>query len=324
MSVIGLCMRVVGPRTLLGAAAATGVLGVAGFAQAALVGGVALDLETTAAAAAASVVVALGLGVPVGALGGLSAGLRALDVDGAWRGLRAAGVSGRAMLVAVAPVMCAAVLTWGLVSHFVEPFGRARLRDARTAAASRVRLVEGRTARLGPLALAQEAGAVRFAGDTWVGVSERIGVEARTNGVLIDFTGGSARHTERDVSIRFESLRVPVPLGPSRGPDPAERPTTAWARRAPTDDYTRWILLKRSLMPIVLAPVAAGLVPLALGTRLPVAALVGAPLVLVWAAVRLLDQEVRGGTVGSASAAVALLVGVSLVAPLPWLRWRDA
>lgn len=313
-------MAVVGGAVLV-------ILGLGGFAQALLRTPVVPDADLLVRMALASGGAAAGLATPVGALAGIVGGLRRLREEGAWLGLRAAGFGGRASLRPIAGIAAIAVVTALALSHVGEPLARAALRDARVAAAVRVRPVEGRTLAVGPWAIAVEEGALQFAGSGTIGSARTWSVQPAVAGVLVQLGPGRARALDGSFDARFSGLEMPVALASGGKVHPSERATPDLVRHiagstpAGRDAYERWILWKRTLLPLCLVPLGVAAIPLGLGRR-PVLAITGAQVFTVWGVMRVADQWI--GAVGPAGA--ALMVGaVAMAWPIAaWRRWRDA
>jgi hypothetical protein len=270
---------------------------------------------------------AAGLAVPLGALGGVLAGSRRMADERAWLGLRTLGISARHLVLPATGLLFAAALAWGAVAHFGEPYARATLRDARVAAAVRVVPVEGRTVTLGSWAASVEGGRLRFAGGDWLGVADQWSVRPAAAGVIVSLTGGELRSADGATRARFSTLEMPIPLAAGGKVQAAERTTPDLLRQIAVsaalgrDAYERWILWKRSLLPLCLLPLGFAGLRLGLASRVPILALGAAEVLTLWGAVRVADQAI--GRLGPEGAG-ALVLAVAFAWCLAWVRWTDA
>lgn len=310
------------------AGALVGLLaGLGGFAQAVLASAVVPDADLLARMGGAAIAAALGLAVPLGVLLGVAGGLARLREEGAWLGLRAAGLGGGALVGPVAAVLGVGVAAWLGVAHFVEPHARAALRDARVAAAVRVSPVEGRTLDVGDWSVSVDGGRLRFAGGEHVGSAARWSISPAQAGVLVRLEDGELRDVVTGAFGTFATLDAPLALGRAGKVHVSERATPDLLGQLATsaalgrDAYERWILWKRTLLPLALWPLGLAALPLVLGRRAPVAAVVGAQALTLWGAVRLADQAI--GALGPPGAAVVTgLVALAWPA-LAWRGWWD-
>ncbi|MDP2304841.1 MAG: hypothetical protein Q8P18_02305 [Pseudomonadota bacterium] len=304
------------------------VVVIVGLGQALLTSAVVPDPDLLLRMVAGALGVGASVAVPLGALGGVAGGLGGMAEGRAWLGLRALGVGGRAVAAPVGLFLVAVVAVWLGITHTVEPGARALLRDARIAAAVRVVPVEGRVVRLGGWAAAVEGGVLHFAGGEWLGYARTWEVRPALTGVVVALGSGELRSTDGTSRARFATLEMPVPLTGSAGKVHASERTTPDLRRQllvsaalGRDTYERWILWKRSLLPLCLLPLGLAAVPLGLGRRWPLLGIVAAQVVTLWGVVRVADQWV--GTVGIAGAAVATLAAALLWVALAWRGWAD-
>jgi lipopolysaccharide export LptBFGC system permease protein LptF len=305
-------------------AAAAGVAviaGLGGFAQALLQAAVVPDPDLLVRMGVAALGAGAGIAVPVGVLAGVATGARRMREEGAVLALSAAGAGPAAILPAVVVVAAIGAGAWAGVGHFGEPAARAGLREARVAAAARVRPLEGRTLRVGPWAVAVDGGVLHFAGDEWIGTATSWALSPAQAGVVAVLGGVEARSA--DARVRMATLEVPLPVSHGGKVSPAERTTPDLARQIAVsaelgrDRYERWILWKRTLLPACLLPLAAAAAALGLG-RLPIVAAVGAIAGTWWGVVRVCDQSI--GALGPAGAA-AVVLGMALAwAGAAWRR----
>jgi len=305
------------------------VLAVGGLGQALLVSAVVPDLDLLVRMFVGAAGAGASLALPLGALGGLASGLRQLADDRAWLGLRALGVGGRALLPPVGGFLVVVAAGWLGVTHLGEPLARATLREARIAAAVRVVPVEGRVVALGAWSAAVEHGVLHFAGGEWRGKAASWALRPALTGVVVELRDGEILSRDGASRARFATLDMPISLGGSGGKVHASERTTPDLQRQLAvsaalgrDAYERWILWKRTLLPLCFLPIGLAVPPLALRGRWPLLGLVGAPVGLVWGAVRVADQSVAGvGLPGVTSAVCAVALGWLLYA---WRGWRDA
>ncbi len=305
------------------------VVAIGGLGQAVLTSAVVPDLDLLGRMALGAGGAAAGLAVPLGALAGVAAGARRLSEEGAWLGLRSLGVGGRALAGPVAVVLVAATAAWLGVTHWAEPAARALVRDARVAAAVRVSPAEGRTVHIGSWAAAVDDGVLHFAGGDWIGRAQAWAIRPALTGVVVELRDGELRSADGGTRARFVSLDMPVALAGTAGKVHASERTTPDLRRQVAlsatlgrDAYERWILWKRTLLPLCLVPLGLAALPLGLGRRWPVPGIVAAQALTLWGVVRVADQSVQaqGPTVAAFTTfavAAAWLVGV-------WWGWRDA
>jgi hypothetical protein len=146
-------------------------------------------------------------------------------------------------------------------------------------------------------------------------------VQAR-GGVLARLRDGALRDG-RGAHGTFAVLDVPVPIGGAVRVHVSERSTMALLEVARTP-YERWILWKRTVLPLTTVPLALVLVPLVLAGRVPSGLLAALLAVGWWGAVRVLDGWVVRASAEPGAAAAALFAGLALLVGASWARWRDA
>lgn len=272
---------------------------------------------------------ALTLSLLVAMVAGPVAALASLRENGAWLGLRSVGVRGRGLLGSVAIWACALGALALLSGHVLEPLARAQLRAARVEAAVGLRLYEQRATVVGPWALTQDAGLVRFAGaldgEMAVGAAQSVQLDAAQSGVAVRLGAGEAHANSGAWSLTYSGLTTTLAVGGPSGSgrvDIAERSSFAlWERVSAgrLNPYERWIWWKRTAIPCILLLVAA------LG--LPVGARVGPGLgagvlgTLFWALLRLSDAVAQSW--GSGWALATLFVPTVVAVALGWATWRD-
>ncbi len=305
------------------------VVALGGLGQALLTSAVVPDLDLLARMGAGALGVGASLAVPLGALGGVAAGLRRLAEERAWLGLRSLGVGGRTTAMPIALFLLAAAGAWLGITHTIEPGARAMVRDARIAAAVRVVPVEGRVVRLGGWTAAVEGGVLHFAGADWLGRAHAWGIRPALTGVVVDLVDGEVWSADGLTRARFATLAMPVPLAGSAGKVHASERATPDLRRQLAvsaalgrDTYERWILWKRTLLPLCMVLLGLAAVPLSLARRWPLVGIVGAQTVSLWGVVRVADQWV--GTLGLVGAAVVTFAAALAWLLVTWRGWRDA
>lgn len=303
------------------------VLTIGGLGQALLQSAVVPDLDLLGRMALGAGGVAAGLAVPLGALGGVVGGARRLAEERAWLGLRTLGFSGRHLVPASALLLGVGAGIWLGISHFGEPNARAALRDARVEAAVRVVPVEGRTVTLGSWAASVDGEKLRFAGGDWLGEAETWSIRPAVAGVVVRLEGTDLQSVDGATRARIETLEMPIPLAAGGKVQAAERTTPDLQRQIAVsaalgrDAYERWILWKRSLLPLCVLPLGLGGLRLGLGSRVSVLGIVGGQVLTLWGAVRVADQAIS--SLGPVVAA-ALVGSVAVLWGVGWAWWRDA
>lgn len=261
------------------------------------------------------------LAAEVALVAGPTAALAELRADGSWLGLRSVGTRGRDLLLPVGAWAAALGLVALVGGHVLDPAARRALRDARVEATVAVRLVPGETTSLGPWAVSGEGARTWFAtdagGDEVTGYASDLRLQAAQGAAVVTLGPGEAHAANGEWSLRFGSLEAAIPVSGGARIEAGERPT-ATLLASKLDPYERWILWKRSLIPLALAPVAA--LGLPLGARLRPGLGVGALGLLCWTALRLSDTAAHTATALGA----LLLLGPAIGAlALGWATWRD-
>ncbi len=262
----------------------------------------------------------LPLALAVGALAGAAGGVARLREERTLLGLASLGLSPRSLgglcAVGVLPV----VVMYAGLTHYGEPLARALVRDTRVAAAAAVSPREGRPVRLGSWWVALDEGALVFTdgsrtgrADGWAWAPRAGGVLAELSGVDLTFDGADAR---------LETLSLPVPVG-NRGKVHVSERTTPDLREQllrsaalGRDAAERWLLWKRTLLPLALVPLSVAAAGFA--RRRSPGWIVGALLLGSWVAVRLLDAQ--EAALGPALSGTVFLAGTLATAIAAW--WR--
>lgn len=248
----------------------------------------------------ASLGAAAAVAVPLAALVGAASGARRVREEGAWLALQSLGTGPRALMRAALPVAVGAGLAYAVVSHLAEPAARALLRDTRSATVAAVRPREGHTASLGPWAVSVQDGRLFFSDGLRVGEAAAWALVPAAAGVVLVLERGELSPWERGATLSFERLTLPIRLPGSEGRVAvAERSSLALMGRT-LSAYERWILWKRTLLPVFLVPMVLALVRGGLSDR-PLGLVIGAGVLGLWGGVRGLDQAV--GTLGPVLAA---------------------
>lgn len=267
---------------------------------------------------------ALPLCLPIASLLGVLSGLRRLQLEGAWLGLRGLGYSGLQAAGATLPLLLPLCLLSLGMGHLGEPLARAALRDARVAAAAQWVPIPGQTLHLGPWATALDGGRLHFAGQGIVGAAPEWELIPHLSGIEVILSHGELHAIDGSYAARFQRLTLPVNLPGSQGKvQVIERGSPELYLHLTshkTDLYEWWLLYKRSLLPICTLIQGLAAVPWGLGKR-PVPAVAGAMMVSNWVLVRILDQNIRSLDLLPAS---ILLLTCNLLWLLGgWLRWPD-
>lgn len=327
-----LLLRAALPPALAVGGVAWLLAGLGTFAQAVLTLALVPDPRALVLLGGASAMAALGIAVPAAALAGLCAGARRLAEDGAWLGLGTLGVAGRHLLPGALAWALLAGLAWGAVTHLVEPRARATLRDGRAEAAARFAPLPARTVALGPYAVALDGERLVFAVGDWRGSAAGWRLDAAEGAVVARLDGVEAVDLAGR-RVTATRMAVPIPVGGGGGRHVSELGTAELRARiaaspsAERSTYERWILLKRSLLPALLAGFVPGGLALALGARraaaarAPLALVVGGQALALWGTMRACDQAIAGlgpALAGSLLAAVALAWAL-----LPWAAWTE-
>lgn len=327
-----LLLRLSSPAALAVGGVAWLLAGLGTFAQAVLTLALVPDPAALLHLGGASALVALGLALPAAGLAGLAAGARRLAEEGGWLGLGTVGLAGRHLLGAAVVWAILAGSGWAALTHVGEPLARAALRDGRAQAVARFSPLPGRTVALGPYAVGLDGQALVFAGGEWHGRAERWALDPARGAVVARLGGVEATRLD-GTRVRAEALVVPIPIGGGGGRHVGELATAELRARLVESDrlgrgaYERWILWKRTLLPVLLGCFVAGGLPPALGPRrpgarrLPLSMLVGAQLLSLWGATRVVDQAVPA--IGPSGAALGLGAVAAAWAVLPWLAWRE-
>ncbi len=315
---------------------AVGLLGVASAAQIAPVTGVP-PIPTLGPMIGALLVASLPVAVPLGVLLGITGELRAARRDGRWEALAAMGRSPDRTLrsLVLGAGFVAGVLVVG--EHLAFPWARVVLADLRVEAA--VALAPGAALRLGDWTVTRDAAVERssvegdapaaFRGGAAAGPGAVHAIAAGPTGVsvvsatsltLVPHHGGtdvrlgsgSLRRGEgaEAVTLRFDTLAAVLP-GSGRGRPVDARPTGSFQPRGP---YETWIVLKRTLVPVLLVPLVVAAAALGVRGRAPSAWMAGGLVGSAWGLVRGLDGLVRDEHLGVGVAGAVLLGSAGLAA----------
>ncbi len=294
------------------------------FAQALLLTAVVPDPALVAQLYVGSSGMILGIALTVGTLVGTVTGLRRMQEEGAWLGLQSLGISGfQLVFPLLVPLGVMTLLQLG-AAHGIEPAARRVLREARVEAASQIRPVEGRPLRMGPWSVVLQGGMLYFAGESLHGHAAAWRLEPEREGLRVVLGEGELTDWEGTMGAHFSSLATSIVLPRSNGPQAAEKSSgrlmedlkkKADPRRHQAE---RWLLWKRTLLPVGSLLLSLGAVPMALG-RQPITLVIGGLLLPFWVTVRFLDTMVSRGGVELSSG--CLMVGCLFFVASSWGRW---
>ena len=272
---------------------------------------------------------ALTVALLVAMVAGPIAAVASLRESGAWLGLRSVGVRGRALLGSAALWACALGGAALLSGHVLEPLARAQLRAARVEAAVGLRLYEDRATVVGPWALTDDGGVVRFAGalgeDMAVGAADSVQLEPSRSGLAVRLGAGEAHAASGAWALTYDGLTTTVNVGGAASAgrvDIAERSSfDLWERvqAGRLNPYERWIWWKRTAIPCILLIVAA--LGLPLGARVGPGIGAGALGTVFWALLRVSDAVAQSQGAGWALA--TLFVPTLVAVAIGWATWRD-
>lgn len=289
--------------------------------QALLQGAVVPDLDLVGRMGLAALGIAAPLATVVGGVTGAAVAGERLRAEGAWLAMRSLGVRPARLAGEAAVLGLATALLVAVGMHGVEPRARALLRDARVAAIVRVDPVQGRTVRLGSWSVAVDQGRLHFVGSGAVGSAARWRLVPADAGVVAELEEVRVRDPDRAWSAAAATVSLPVRLpGTSGKVHVSERDSpdlAAWLRLHPGDVYERWILWKRSLIPVAAGAVAVAAMGLCLGRGLAVAGAAGGLAFGLWALIRICDGAIRELGAAGATAVVLGLVGTATLS-----AWR--
>jgi hypothetical protein len=269
--------------------------------------------------ASAGAVAPLALGV--GALAGAASAASRLAEDRALLGLGTLGVPASRL----APLFLAAVLPAALLqaalAHGGEPLARAALRDARAEALAAVTPRPDEAVRLGAWWVAAQGDGLAFTDGTRTGTARSARLDVHQGGVLARLAGVELS-LEDGARATAERVALPVPVDGRGRTHAAERTTPDLLRQLRVsaalgrDGYERWLLWKRTLLPLALGPLAVAAAGFA--RRFRVGPVVGGLLFTSWVGVRILDGQTS--TLSPALASALFLLPVLALAGLAWRR----
>lgn len=296
------------------------LLTLAGVGQALLATSVAPDaglLVRLALGAAGSIA---SLAVAVGALAGAAGGSVRLREERAFLALGSLGLPVKAPARITLLLLLPAAALQAAVAHLAEPLARSLVRDTQVAAAAAVAPREGSPVRLGAWWVALDEGGLAFTDGQSTGVAKAWHLSPREAGVLADLRDVRVSLTTGE-RVVVDHLSLPIAMGHRGRVHATERTTPDLVRQLAVsaglgrDGYERWLLWKRSFLPLLLLPLgvaAAGLARTHSSGRV-----VGALLVGSWVAVRVCDARIA--TMGAPAAAAVL--GALALALAAW-AWR--
>jgi lipopolysaccharide export LptBFGC system permease protein LptF len=307
------------------------IIGLGLFSQAILGSAVVPEPRLLAKMLGATGMMGLFLGVMLGGVLGVLAGLRRLQEEGAWLGVMSLGVQGRQLVFPVFLYLSLGAAVSLYLAHFGDPAARAWLKESQVEAAVRLEPRPGQTLKLGPWSAAIETkdGPLFFAGQGIFGKAEQWAIFPAEAGVVVELQQGELWADDRTQGAAFEKLRVPVPLPGTRGKShitelatPALVERIAFSTSLGRDGYERWILYKRSLIPLSMLGLGLAGIPIALQGKKPIPMIAGAILISFWGGMRVLDGLVGAGSLLPWQAGILLeaLVGGWFYS---WLFWRE-
>lgn len=267
-------------------------------------------------AAGTSVSLAIGLA----ALAGVAGGVGQLRDDRALLALSALGMGPGRLAAAAVAWSLPFVGAWLLSAHVLEPWARASVRDARVEAAASVVPTDMRTVHVGNWYFAVDAGRLRFTDGTVVGDAGGWSFTAHTGGVLVDLIDTNV--VNDTMFVHADQAALPLPISRRGAVHVSERDTPDLIRQIARSaalgraEYERWLLWKRTVLPLSLAPLAVGAAGYA--RRSAPGVVVGAVLLGIWLAVRLLDAEIL--VLGVEGATVVFSFLCALLAMGGWRR----
>lgn len=296
------------------------LLGLAGLGQALLTSSIAPGPALLSRLALGVLGSVVPLALAVGALAGVAGGVARLREERALLGLQAAGLGPKRLAALCGAAALPVALAYGACTHFLEPMARALVRDTRVAAAAAVVPREGRPVRLGTWWAALEAGELVFTDGARTGRAETWAWSPRAGGVLAELGGVELRLD--NTAAHLDTLALPVPVANRGKVHVSERTTPdlrdqlVFSAALGRDGAERWLLWKRTLLPLSLVPmaVAAG----GFARRRAPGLVVGGLLLGGWVGIRLLDAELTW--LGPFLASTVFLAGACLTSALAWRR----
>ncbi len=313
--------RSAGPAAFRTALLAVGLLTLAGLGQALLATSAApsLPLLLRLCAASAGAIAPLALGV--GALAGAAFAAARLADEGALLALASLGLPLRHLAPLFALFVLPAAFAQAGLHHWGEPLARSALREARSEALASVSPRSGEAVRVGSWWVAGAGTGLAFTDRASTGLATSAVLEARSGGVLARLGDVDLRLPD-GATVHADRIEVPLPLAAGGRVHPGERTTPELRRQIAVsaalgrEGYERWLLWKRTLLPVALVPLAVAAGGLARSRR--PGAVVGALLIGSWGLIRLLDAQ--AAALGPALASVLFLVPLVLVAGWAWRR----
>ena len=260
------------------------------------------------------------LSLAVATLAGVAGGFARLREERALLALASLGVPATRLLPAVVTLSAVMALPYALCTHVLEPRARALLRDARVEAAAAVVPREGRPVRVGTWWLALDGERLVFTDGIHGGLATSWAWRAAAGGVVAEL--GGVRLDLGDAGAAIKTLTLPIPIEGRGRISPAERTTSELrvqlVRSAALgrDGTERWLLYKRTLLPVALVPLAVAAAGLA--RRVPAGGVVGGLLFVSWLTVRALDASVP--SLGPVAAAALFGLGMMGLAGAAWRK----
>lgn len=275
----------------------------------------------------------LGLALPVAAFFGLLAAARSWREGGDWLALATAGFGARAVVPSVLLAGALLGLGQGLLTHWLEPLGRARVRRALVMAAGDLRLQPDRPALLGSTLVHARSVEGPELGEVFLAVGPTV-IAARTGrldpGGTLLLRDGQALPPGAPApdawTLSFAEAELRLDLAPPRVElverSHAELRQVIARIEAAGKDTTAasLVLARRSALPFCLP--LLGLLALPLGARGAQPGLSATVTVIAWWVVLRLS-DLAAPAVGPLLAAWLPVLSLALAAGVAWGSWRE-
>ena len=273
-----------------------------------------------------------GVVVPAAGGAGVVLALAKWCREGAWTGIRASGIGGRQLLLAVMLVGAFVSVIHVGMSVVVEPLVRRASHRQISTSASQIAIWPGTMVSFDSLTVQAERvdqdGAYQLflASPDWVGTAESGRIVQTPGGPAIELRGGRLADPERAWTLSFQRWVKALPPPIPKRLELAERTNAELMEVALQTDqdgrdssYERAVLYKRWLHPLATLWIPLAFLPLGAGRR-PVLGL-GAVAVGYLLVVRVGDH--LSSVVGPLLSAGSAPLYVAVMGLLCWLSWRD-
>ncbi|GDX80918.1 hypothetical protein LBMAG42_27290 [Deltaproteobacteria bacterium] len=261
------------------------------------------------------------LALAVGALAGMASGVARLREEHALLALAASGLSQQKIALLGMVLLVPVAFAHAGLGHFAEPLARSWVRDTRAAAAAAIVPRADRPVRVGSWWAAVEGDGLVFTDGLATGRAAGWAIGARRGGVFVELEEAELRLASGE-SVRAAHVAVPIPIANRGKVHVSERTTPDLLRQLAIsaslgrDRLERWLLWKRTLLPVLLVPL--GVAAAGFARRLSPGPIVGTLLIGSWVAVRLCDAGIE--RIGAPTAAFGLMFAASLVGGWAWRR----